>query len=138
MDITTKQTVLIIDDDQNEVMLTKMVISEINPEIGMDVAFSGEAGLTLLRSGRPLPELILLDLKMRRLSGIDVLHHIRLDDRLKHLPVIIVTNSALESDKQKSIEAGADDYLHKAFDIERFSGDIKSLLERYLVKVGEN
>lgn len=134
MEITTKQTVLIIDDDQNEVMITKIVLSEIDPEIGVDAAFSGESGLALLRSGKPLPVLILLDLKMPRLSGIDVLHHIRADERLKHLPVIIVTNSALEADRQKSIEAGADAYLHKAFDIEHFSGDIKSLLQRYLLR----
>jgi|SRR5208283_4522060 len=136
MEITTKQTVLIIDDDQSEVMLTKMVLSEIEPEIGVDAAYSGEDGLALLRSGRPLPALTLLDLKIPRLSGIDVLHLIRADERLKHLPVIIVTNSKLESDRQKSIEAGADDYLHKAFDIEFFSRDIKSLLQRYLLKTG--
>ena len=132
MEIAAKQTVLIIDDDQSDVMITKRVLSKIAPEIGMDEAFSGEAGLSLLRNGRFSPLLILLDLKMPGLSGFDVLRQIRADERLKHLTVIVVTNSTLESDRQKSIETGADDYLHKTFDIEQYGEDIKVLLKRYL------
>jgi DNA-binding response OmpR family regulator len=132
MVIATKQTVLLIDDDQAEVMIAKRVISKIAPELGIDAAFSGEAGLTLLHSEKTLPALVLLDLKMPGLSGIDVLRQIRADEHLKHLPVIIVTNSTLESDRQEAFEAGADDYLHKAFDLNRFSTDIESLLKRHL------
>jgi DNA-binding response OmpR family regulator len=127
-----KQTILLIDDDQAEVMIAKRVLSKIAPELGIDASFSGEAGLALLRSGRPLPELVLLDLKMPGLSGLGVLRQIRGDEHLKHLPVIIVTNSTLESDRQESLAAGASDYLHKAFDITRFSSDIEALLRRYL------
>ena len=130
--IATKQTVLIIDDDQAEVLIATRVLSKIAPELGVDTALSGEAGLALLRSGRPLPVLVLLDLKIPGLSGLDVLRQIRADEHLKHLPVIIVTNSTLESDRQEALAAGADDYLHKAFDIKRFSSDVESLLQRYL------
>lgn len=132
MAIMTKQTVLIIDDDQADVIITEKIFSKIAPDIGMDAALSGEAGLALLRSGKPLPALILLDLKMPGLSGIDVLRQIRGDEHLKHLPVIILTNSSLESDRQKSIEAGADSFLHKAVDMGQYTRDIKALLERYL------
>lgn len=127
-----KQTLLIIDDDSNEVMITKRILSKIAPEIGMDVALSGDAGLALLRSGNPLPALILLDLKMPGVSGIDVLREIRADKRLKHLTVIVVTNSTLESDRQKSIDAGANLYIQKALDIDQYSKDINALLEHYL------
>jgi DNA-binding response OmpR family regulator len=132
MVIATKQTVLIIDDDQPEVLITKRVLSKVAPEIGIDAAFSGEAGLALLQSENPLPALVLLDMKMPGLSGIDVLRQIRSDEHLKHLPVVIVTNSTLESDRKESLSAGADGYLHKAFDIKRFSSDIEDLLRRYL------
>lgn len=118
--------------DQCEVMITKRVLSKIAPDLGVDAAISGKDSLALLRSGRPLPVLILLDLKIPGLSGIDVLRQIRADAHLKHLPVIIVTSSTLESDRQESIAAGADGYLHKAFDIKRFSSDIESFLKRYL------
>ena len=127
-----KQTVLIMDDDQAEVMITKRVLSKIAPEIGIDAASSGEEGLAFLQSESPLPALVLLDMKMPGLSGIDVLRRIRADERLKDLPVIMVTNSTLESERRKAIEAGADDYLHKAFDVGLFSRDIGSFLKRYL------
>ena len=132
MVIATKQTVLLIDDDQAEVLIAKRVLSKIAPEIGVDTAFNGEDGLALLRCGRPLPALVLLDLKIPGLNGIDVLRRIRADENLKHLPVVIVTNSTLESDRQESLAAGADGYLHKAFDIKRFGRDIETLLWRYL------
>ena len=132
MELAAKQTVLIIDDDQAEVMITKRVLSKIAPELVIDTAFSGEAALALLRSGRPLPALVLLDLKMPGLSGIDVLHQMRANELLKHLTVIIVTNSTLESDRQESLSTGADYYLHKAFDIKRFNSDIEAVLQRFL------
>jgi len=129
---TARKTLLIIDDDQSEVLIAKRVLSKIAPEIGVDTAFNGEDGLALLSSGSPLPSLVLLDLKIPGLNGIDVLRRIRADENLKHLPVVIVTNSTLESDRQEAIAAGADGYLHKAFDIKLFSRDIEALLWRYL------
>jgi CheY-like chemotaxis protein len=131
MENAIKQTVLIIDNDRDEVMITRMALSKVAPEIGVIAAFSGEAGLAILRSGPPLLLLILLDLKMPGLDGIEVLRQIRSDDSLKHLPVIIVTNSTLESDRQKSIEAGASRYLHKAFDIDQYIREVKALIDQY-------
>lgn len=132
METITKQSVLIIDDDQAEVIITRRAISKIAPELGTEVAYTGADGLALLRSGNPLPVLILLDLKMPGLSGIDVLRQIRADERLKKLPVIVVTNSSLESDRQESREAGADNYLRKSFDIDLFTRNIKALLSQYV------
>jgi CheY-like chemotaxis protein len=131
MENAIKQTVLIIDNDRDEVMITRMALSKAAPQIEVAAAFSGEAGLAILRGGTPLPLLILLDLKMPGLDGIEVLQQIRSDDRLKHLPVIIVTNSTLASDRQKSIEAGASCYLHKAFDIDQHIRDVKAVLDQY-------
>lgn len=127
-----EKSVLIIDDDSTEVMIAKRVISKIDPELRTDEAFSGESGLALLRNGKHLPMMILLDLKMPGLSGIDVVLQIRSDKRLKNVPVIIMTNSTLESDKQESIEAGADKVLHKAASIDQFKKDITALLKQYL------
>jgi len=132
METAIKQTVLIIDDDESESIITARLLSKIAPALGTKTVFSGETGLAFLRSGGPLPAMVLLDLKMPGLSGIDVLRQIRADERLKDLPVVIVTNSTLEADRQKSIEAGADHYLHKDFNIEYFSRDIKYLVERWL------
>jgi DNA-binding response OmpR family regulator len=81
-----------------------------------------------------LPSLILLDLKMPGMSGFDTLRIIRADKLMKHIPVIIVTSSSLEADKKMGYETGADGFLHKAFDIDQFERDLKSMLERWLHK----
>ncbi len=125
-------TVLIIDDNQDDILITKMVFSRIAPDIAMESALSGEAGLTLLRSDKVLPALILLDLKMPGMGGIDALRQIRSDERLKNIPVIVVTSSTLESDEKEALAAGADSFINKAFDLEQFSNDMTRILKRYL------
>ena len=66
----------------------------------VEAATGGEEALKHLRGGVTLPALILLDLKMPGMSGFDVLREIRADERLKPVPVIVVTSSSLESDRQ--------------------------------------
>jgi two-component system response regulator len=126
-----KRTVLIIDDSADEVHLTERIIAKSAPDISVEWAASGEQGLAKLRSGKKLPFLILLDLKMTGLGGIDTLRQIRGDERLRSLRVAIVTNSDLESEEKNAMEAGADVFLRKAFDIDEFEKDINSLLNRF-------
>jgi two-component system response regulator len=92
----------------------------------------GETALALLRNSGELPSLMLLDLKMPGMSGIDTLRRMREDEELKHIPVVIVTNSTLESDRNAALNAGADGFIHKDFDMDKFGRDMKSLLDRWL------
>ena len=125
-------TILIIDDSEDDLLLTKMVLTKIRGKIKVDAARDGEEGLALLRSGAELPALILLDLKMPRMGGLDVLHAIRADERLRHTPVIIVTHSDLESDKEASYKSGANSYLNKSVDLDQFMKHIRSELEKWI------
>lgn len=129
-----QQTVLIIDDSQDDILITKRVLSKIGPEVRAETALGGKAGLKFLIDAKTLPALILLDLKMPGMSGFDALREIRSGERLKNIPVIMVTSSALESDMKEAYASGADGFIHKAFDIEHFSEDIKHVLERWLKK----
>jgi len=129
-----KQTILIIDDSQDDVLLTKRALARFCPEISAEVACNGEEGLALLHKEETLPSIVLLDLKMPGMGGIDVLREIRSDERLKDIPVIVVTHSALESDIDASLEAGANTVMHKAFDIEQFSRDMEHFLGFWLTK----
>jgi CheY-like chemotaxis protein len=129
---TTAQTILIIDDNEDDILLTELVLSRIAPQFRRVIAHKGERGLALLRDGRPLPAMILLDLKMPGMSGFDVLREIRADSRLQHIPVIVVTSSALEADEKEACSAGATSFLHKSFDMDQFSRNIESLLKRCL------
>ena len=126
-------TILIIDDNPDDVEIAKITLARIDRDLKMETAMGGESALGLLCSETALPSLILLDLKMPGMSGIDTLRKIRADERMKHIPVIIVTSSSLEADEKESYETGADAFLHKAFDIDRFSIELKSLVE-HLVK----
>ncbi len=127
-------TILIIDDNSDDVEIAKRTLARMDRELKVTAAPRGEVALELLRSGTALPSLILLDLKMPGMSGVDTLRKIRADERMKHIPVIIVTSSSLEADEKESYETGADAFLHKAFDIDRFSSDLKSLVERLVKK----
>lgn len=127
-----REKVLIIDDNQDDVLIATRVLSRLRSDIITEVASGGEEGLALLGSENALPSLILLDLKMPGMSGIEVLQAIRKDHRFESVPVIVVTHSALESDVSACREAGATAVLHKAFDIEFFSRQIKAVLERWL------
>ena len=66
------------------------------------------------------------------MDGIETLRQIRADEKLKHIPVVILTNSSLEDDKHAAFAAGADAFLNKAFNLDKFCKDIKSALERWL------
>lgn len=131
---TVARTILIIDDSQDDVLITKRVLSKIEEDIEIEVAFSGESGLEFLRNSKSLPSLILLDLKMPGMGGLEVLNRIRLDDRLKDIAVVVVTHSALESDVTASYRAGANSVLQKSFSIDQFNRDIRRVLERWLKK----
>jgi CheY-like chemotaxis protein len=125
-------TILIVDDDPDDIEITRRVLAKSGRDLEVRSAASGEYALQLLQQGGDLPMLIFLDLKMCGMSGIDTLRQIRADERLKHIPLIIVTNSALESDMRKSYDAGADSFIHKAFDIDQFSKEINAHLDFWL------
>ena len=124
--------ILIVDDDPNDRFMAKRALSKSGVDAEVETVWRGEAALELLRHEADLPSLILLDLKMSGMSGIDFVRQIRADDRLKNITVIIVTNSLLESDKKEAYAAGADDFLNKALDTDRFGRDIQSVLACWL------
>jgi CheY-like chemotaxis protein len=127
------QTVLIIDDNEDEVLLAKRVIAKTGLKMRTVVALSGKAGIELLERGT-LPALIMIDLKMPGMSGVETLRRIRADKRFADIPVVVATNSSLTSDRQDAIDAGADVFFQKSFDIEEYGREITRLLERWMKK----
>lgn len=125
-------TILIIDDNDDDAILTKLALEKTGRDFRTEVALSGEAGLALIRGESTQPKLILLDLKMPGMNGIEVLCKIREDKSLGNIPVVIVTHSNLVSDEQASVAAGANSFLHKAADLDQFKKDIECLLDRWL------
>jgi two-component system, response regulator len=121
-------TVLIIDDNDDEILMTKFILGKINRNIRTHTALSGEAGLALLHGLTAPPSLILLDLKMPKLDGIEVLRIMQEDEHLRRIPVVIFTHSKLESDEQLAVKAGACSFLHKSTDLDQYRQDLERIL----------
>jgi CheY-like chemotaxis protein len=124
--------IYIVDDSPTDIELTTLALEATGREIVVRSATDGKSSLAMLRNGLGVPALILLDLKMPGMSGIEVLHEIRADDRLRGLPVVVVTSSALDSDKTEAIAAGASDYIQKPLALAQFSKDLDAILRRLL------
>ena len=126
-------SILIVDDSPDDIEITKRILKKSGIALKIEEALCGESALALLRTYSTLPRLILLDLKMPGMNGIETLREIRKNDRLKQIPVIMLTNSTLDSDKQEAHNAGANAYLHKAFDIDQFRNELNFALQRWLM-----
>lgn len=127
-----EKMILIVDDSPNDIELTVLALEATGREVCVCSATDGESALALLREGHGLPAVVLLDLKMPGMGGLEVLREIRADDRLKELPVVVVTSSSLEADRADGIAAGASDYMQKPLELDRFSRELDAVLRRWL------
>jgi len=137
---TEIKTILIVDDSRNDIELAIAALSEKNLANEVVVAEDGVEALDFLykrgkfsgyKSGNPV--VILLDIKMPRMNGIEVLKHIRQDPKFKLIPVIMVTSSAEEKDLVESYKLGANSYVVKPVDIVQFIDAIKVLGQYWAV-----
>jgi two-component system, response regulator len=130
--VAVTDSILIIDDNPDDIEIARIVMEEIGRKEHVEAATDGEKALAFLRTAANLPALILLDLKMPGMNGFECLREIRADDRLQPIPVIVVTSSSLDSDMQEAYRAGADSFLYKEIDIDRFSASLNDVLQQYL------
>ncbi len=131
---TEVKTILIVDDSPKDVELTLAALGEKNLANRVVVAEDGEEALDYLYNRgkfadyeKSNPAVILLDIKMPKLNGIEVLKHIRSDPKLKYIPVIMLTSSREEKDLVDSYKLGANSYVVKPVDIVQFMEAIRSL-----------
>jgi len=132
MQSETVRTVLIIDDNEDDIEITSHVLDRLGWGIRIESARSGEDGLVRLSQGGSEPDLVLLDLKMRGVDGIEVLRRVRADRRLQTLPVVILTHSALSQDVEAVVRAGATAVMHKTVDVAQFQEEVRDRLEPWL------
>ncbi len=118
--------ILVIEDDINIIELIKFNL-EANNYI-VDIAHEGEEGLVKIYDF--MPDLILLDIMIPKLDGLSVLTKLRSDEKVKNIPVILLTAKTSEIDKIVGFEMGADDYITKPFSINEFLSRVKAHLRR--------
>jgi CheY-like chemotaxis protein len=130
---TEVKRILIVDDSPRDVELTIAALAEKNLANEVVVAEDGEEALDYLykrgkfANDNGLPAIILLDIKMPKVNGIEVLRHIRSNPKFSFIPVIMVTSSHEERDLVESYKLGANSYVVKPVDIVQFIDAIKSL-----------
>jgi CheY-like chemotaxis protein len=134
------RSVLLLEDDIFDTMTAQKSFARFNVPHVLHTAFNGEEGLDMLlgRNGvpaiEPLPEVILLDLNMPRMNGLEFLEILRATPELAHLPVFITTTSALDPDREAAVRLGVSGYILKPLDFASGDdlADSLSLLEKLL------
>jgi two-component system response regulator len=122
------RTILLVEDNPDDVELTLMAISEESIANPVEVARDGVEALAYLEDEeKQLPLVVLLDLKLPRLSGHEVLESIRANPRTRRLPVVVLTSSTEESDLQASYDHGVNAYVRKPVDFDRFKEIVRTL-----------
>lgn len=132
MDLT-QRAILLVEDNPVDIDLTLRAFRKrrlVNP---VEVARDGEEALAWLarwEAGAPLPLVVLLDLKLPRVDGLEVLRRLRASDVSRHLPVVVLTSSNVESDIRSAYDCGASSYVIKPVSFEKFL-DVAAQIERY-------
>ncbi len=119
--------ILLIEDDMIEVMKLKRTIVKLNLNHNITVANNGEEGLEILERKERLPDIILLDLNMPKMNGLEFLKIMKADDRLKYIPVVILTTSNNQRDLLECFKLGISGYMTKPLKYEEYVSKIDKL-----------
>ena len=133
--------ILLVEDNPSDVGLTKRALEKSHIANELVVAEDGQEALDYLFGSDPLtgqkmndlPALILLDLKLPKLDGLQVLRQIRADEYTSRLPVVILTTSSEEDDIAQSYDLGANSYIRKPVDFKQFVEAVQHLGLYWLV-----
>ncbi|WP_028829018.1 response regulator transcription factor [Proteocatella sphenisci] len=120
------EKILIIDDEENIVELIKFNL-ELNG-YQTQCAYDGKTGISKIKTWNP--DLVLLDIMLPGIDGITIIQLVRSDEKLKHIPIIMMTAKSQDSDKFIGFESGADDYVTKPFIVKELVYRIKAVLKR--------
>lgn len=128
------KTILLVEDNPDDELLTLRALKQNKVVNKITVARDGQEALDYLLAGqKPLPALVLLDLKLPKVDGLEVLRRVRADPRTKLLPVVILTSSREEQDLVNGYSLGANSYIRKPVDFDQFTEAVRQLKLYWLV-----
>jgi len=131
----SSKTILLVEDNPQDEMLALRALSKVNLLNQVDVVRDGQQAIDYLfqqgefavLAGRPLPAVVLLDLSLPRLSGLDVLERLRAEPRTRFLPVAVLTSSDEEWDRAQSYMNGANSFVRKPLDFAEFIAAVQQV-----------
>jgi len=131
----TNNHILLVDDNPDDVFMTRRALGKANILNEVIVANDGEEALDYLfgtgkyagRDTSDKPRVVLLDLNMRKVGGLEVLERIRADERTKLLPVVVLTSSSEDRDRVESHRLCCNSYVQKPVDFDQFSKAVAQL-----------
>lgn len=121
------RSILLVEDnpDDEKLIIRALHRSKIANEI--KVAHNGEEALNILFSDEPLPTVVLLDIKLPKIDGLEVLRRLRASDRTRLLPIVVLTSSSEERDIIESYHLGANSYVRKPVEFAKFTEAVGQL-----------
>lgn len=139
----SKYTILLVDDDENDVLLMRMAFDKSNLPNTIQWARDGAEAIAYLngegayanRQLHPFPEVLIVDLKMPRMTGIELLTWIRDHPEYRVIPTIILTSSRLDADIQAAYNLGANTYMIKPASLENLAKMVKAVHDYWALSV---
>jgi two-component system, OmpR family, alkaline phosphatase synthesis response regulator PhoP len=122
----TKETVLVVDDEEDILELVKYNLTRE----GYQVLCAATGEDAIARAKRKLPDLILLDLMLPGIDGLEVCKLLKNDSKTEHIPIIMLTAKTEETDIVSGLEVGADDYITKPFSPKVLTARVRTMLRR--------
>lgn len=134
------KALLLVDDNEDDELLTIDALRSSGVKQGIYVVRDGAEALDWLfgcgahadRDTSRMPDLVLLDLKLPKLNGLEVLARMRADHRTRYIPTVVVSSSTQMDDIANSYRNGANSYVRKAVDFEKYSSSMQCLCEYWL------
>lgn len=132
-----KGAILLVEDSEDDIELTRRALKKNKLSNPLVIARDGQEALDRLlgngSSGDDLPAIILLDLQLPKVDGLEVLRRLRADSRTRLLPIVILTSSREERDLIDGYTSGANSYIRKPVDFDQFSEAVRQLGLYWLV-----
>ncbi|MCC4213261.1 response regulator [Leeuwenhoekiella parthenopeia] len=128
--------ILAVEDDENDITLMKRIFQKQMPDYFIKYISDGEEALQYLRSTKfkeELPRLILLDIKIPKVNGLELLKNIRLIEEYKSIPVVMLSSSDREDEIQLSYHLGANSYIEKPKTFTDLSRTLPAMMDYWIV-----
>ncbi len=127
--------ILLVEDNEGDIVLTREAFAEANIASNLDVVRNGEEAINYLEKSKvsnEYPDLVLLDINLPKVNGIEVLSHIKQDKELKKIPVVMLSTSSFANDILNSYDNCANCYITKPADLDQFMHVVQSIKDFWI------